>query len=110
MRKRNIKKNFWLNKEEATILKNKAKKAGKNEAEFVRCLVTGAVVKEKPDDRFYEVMRELSAIGNNLNQIARKANEKKGFIDAVRYKREAEKWDNFIIKVKREFLGKDYID
>ena len=25
--------------------------------------------KEKPDDRFYDVMRQLSAIGNNLHQI-----------------------------------------
>ena len=87
------------------MLKKKSKKAGITESELVRRLVTDVIVKEKPDDRFYEVMKEMRAIGNNLNQIARKANSEKGFIDVNRYNIEAEKWNQFILKVKKEYLG-----
>lgn len=107
MRVRSIKKNFWLNKDEASTLRKKAKKAGMNEAELVRCLVTGVELKEKPDDRFYEYLKELRAIGNNLNQIARKANSQNGFIDGARYNQEAEKWNKFILEIKREYLSRN---
>ena len=72
MRTRNIKKQVWLNREEATLLKKKAKKVGLNESELIRNFIIGFEPREKPDDRFYEVMNEMRAIGNNLNQIARK--------------------------------------
>ena len=105
MRKDNVKKNFWINERQDNLLKKKCKKAGITESELVRRLVTDVIVKEKPDDRFYEVMKEMRAIGNNLNQIARKANSEKGFIDVNRYNIEAEKWNQFILKVKKEYLG-----
>lgn len=108
MRARNIKKNFWLNREEASILKKKAKKAGLTEADFVRCLVMNVVIKEKPDERFYDVIKELRAIGNNLNQIAYKANAT-GNIDSHYYKQESEKWNDLIIKIKKEYIGREYI-
>ena len=37
-------------------------------------LLIGYEPREKPDERFYDVMRELSAIGNNINQLAHQAN------------------------------------
>ena len=40
----------------------------------IRLLLKGYEPREKPDERFYDVMRELSAIGNNINQLAAKAN------------------------------------
>ena len=52
-----------------------------SEAGLIRLLIRGYEPKEKPDDRFYDVMRELSSIGNNINQLAAKANTL-GFIDA----------------------------
>ena len=39
MRNRNIKKQVWLNREEATQLKKKAKKVGLNESELLRNLI-----------------------------------------------------------------------
>ncbi len=36
--------------------------------------------REKPDQRFYEAMHQLYAIGNNINQIVRRANSL-GFAD-----------------------------
>ncbi|MEI3402413.1 MAG: hypothetical protein V8R51_09055 [Clostridia bacterium] len=41
MRNRNIKKQVWLNREEATQLKKKAKKVGLNELELLRNLIIG---------------------------------------------------------------------
>ena len=81
MRKRNIQKIVRFNRKEAQDLAAKAKKACLSEAGLIRLLIRGYEPKEKPDDRFYDVMRELSSIGNNINQLAAKANTL-GFIDA----------------------------
>ena len=69
-------------------------------------LIKGYEPKEKPDDRFYDVMRELSAIGNNINQLAAKANTL-GFIDAPMLKNEAEKWNKFQAAVEQHYLRPD---
>ena len=103
MRKRANEKHFFFSDDELKGLKNKSKKAGLSESALVRQLVRGFAPREKPDERFYTAMREMSAIGNNLNQIARKA-AILGFIDAPYYKGEAEKWNAFRLEVKRKFL------
>ncbi len=103
MRTRNIKKQVWLNKEEATLLKKKSKKVGTNESELIRRLITDSIIKEKPDDRFYDSMKELRAIGNNLNQIARRLNYNGKFNDSF-YKEEVSKLNDFILNIKKEFL------
>lgn len=103
MRTRNIKKQIWINRDESILLKKKAKKVGLNESELLRSLIIGFEPREKPDDRFYDVMKEMAAIGNNLNQIARRANSL-NFVDYPLYKKEADKWNQFIIKIKKEFL------
>ena len=41
MRTRSIKKQVWLNREEATLLKKKAKRVGFNESELLRNLIVG---------------------------------------------------------------------
>lgn len=95
MRKRNIQKIVRFNREEAQDLAAKAKKACLSEAGLIRLLIRGYEPKEKPDDRFYDVMRELSSIGNNINQLAAKANTL-GFIDAPMLKNEAANlWNGF---------------
>ena len=68
--KRTVKKQFWFSKAEAQDLQKKAKKACLTEAALVRLLLRGYEPREKPDERFYDAMRELSAIGNNINQLA----------------------------------------
>ena len=105
---RDVKKQVWMNKLEAQSLTQKAKKAGLTEAALVRSLVSGYEPKEKPDDRFYDVMRQLSAIGNSMNQIARKANAL-GFIDAPEYERQAELQQQFQLEVRRCFILPDRV-
>ena len=106
MRKRNVDKHIWFSRAEAQELQRKAKKACLSEAGLIRLLIKGYEPKEKPDDRFYDVMRELSAIGNNINQLAAKANTL-GFIDAPLLKNEAEKWNKFQAEVERHYLRPD---
>ena len=73
MRKRNVDKHIWFDRQEAQDLQKKAKKACLTEAALIRLLIRGYEPREKPDERFYDAMRELSAIGNNINQLAIKA-------------------------------------
>lgn len=91
MSKRNIEKHILMNKAEAQDLQKKAKRACLSEGGLIRLLLKGYEPREKPDERFYDVMRELSAIGNNINQLAAKANTL-GFVDAPQLKKEAERW------------------
>ena len=74
MSKRNIEKHILMNKAEAQDLQKKAKRACLSEGGLIRLLLRGYEPREKPDERFYDVMRELSSIGNNINQIARSVN------------------------------------
>lgn len=103
MRTRNIQKIVRFNRSEAQDLQKKAKKACVSEAGLIRLLIKGYEPREMPDERFYDVMRELSAIGNNINQLAAKANAL-GFVDAPMLKREAERWHKFQADIERTFL------
>ena len=74
MMKQRIKKQFWLSPQDVRELKRKAELCGITETAVIRILLHGYEPREKPDARFYEAMRQLSAIGNNINQIARSVN------------------------------------
>lgn len=103
MKRRTVKKQFWFSRDEAQDLQKKAKKTCLTEAALVRLLVRGYEPKERPDERFYDTMRNLSAIGNNINQLAAKAHTL-GFIDVPLLKNEAERWHKFQADVERQFL------
>ncbi|MCM1215216.1 MAG: MobC family plasmid mobilization relaxosome protein [Lachnospiraceae bacterium] len=107
--RRTIEKHILLNRTEAQDLQKKAKKACLSEGALIRLLLKGYSPKEQPDERFYDVMRELSAIGNNINQLAAKANSL-GFVDAVQLSKEAERWHKFQADIEREFLRPEKSD
>lgn len=73
MRKRNIQKKIYLNEEEAVALKLKAKRCGLSEAVLLRMLILGFEPRERPDEKFYGVVRNLSGIASRLNQLAIKS-------------------------------------
>ena len=106
MRKRNIQKIVRFSRDEAQDLQKKAKKACLSEAGLIRLLLRGYEPREKPDERFYDVMRELSSIGNNINQLAVKANAL-GFVDAPQLEKEAERWHKFQADIERTYLRPD---
>ena len=80
MRNRSVQILFRLNEEEAQYLYELVKKSGRSKEAFLREMVKGYRLCEKPDPEFYKIMRELSAIGNRINQLAAKANAL-GFAD-----------------------------
>lgn len=101
--KRTIEKHILMTRAEAQALQKKAKRTCLSEAALIRLLLKGYEPREKPDERFYEVMRELSAIGNNIHQLSAKANAL-NFIDALALKKEAQRWHKFQADVERVFL------
>lgn len=103
MKRRTVKKQFWFSRDEAQDLQKKAKKTCLTEAALVRLLVRGYEPKERPDERFYDVMRQLSSIGNNINQLAAQANSL-SFVDAQKLQKESERWHKFQADVERQFL------
>ena len=103
MNKRKIKKQFWFNNEEERKIKKLAKETKLTEADVIRNLIMETELKEKPDDEFYKVMKVLYGIGNNLNQLTRRANIN-GFIDELEYKKEKMKLDQFIDDIYKKYL------
>lgn len=100
---------MFLTEEEAQDLRDKAKKAGLSEAGLIRLLLKGYRPREKPDERFYAAMRELSAIGNRINQIAIKANAL-GFIDSRGLKKELSELQQLRRDLQQEFLQPEKSD
>lgn len=100
---RNHKITVRLNEREFILLKTNVKKAGLSQEGYIRHLICGRTPREKPDDRFYVVMRQLAGLGNNCHQLLKKANSL-GFIDTPLLKSEAEKWTAFRLEMQRRYL------
>ena len=78
MRTRNRHVSVWLTDKEHAHLKEQARRAGLGIDPFVRTLIAGVQLRPRPPDTYAALLRELSAIGNNVNQIAYWANATKG--------------------------------
>ena len=94
MRKRSRHVSVWMNEAEYRHLKRQAEIAGMGTDPFIRSLVAGTQLRPRPPDQYASLLRELSAIGNNINQIAYWANARKGIheaeiVDAVLLARKA---------------------
>lgn len=103
MRKRNVQILFRLNDEEAAYLYGLVEKSGRSKEALLRSMLMGYRLCEKPDSEFYQIMRELSAIGNRINQLAAKANAL-DFIDTPMLRDEARKWHDFQLDVRKKYL------
>ncbi len=65
---------LWLDKDELAHLKRQCELSGLTANAYLRKLLLGEAVRPRPPDEYAALLRELSALGNNLNQLARKAN------------------------------------
>ena len=63
-----------LNAAEYAHLCQQAEAAGLKKEPFVRTLIMGVNLYPRPPDEYAEIRRQLAAIGNNINQIARAVN------------------------------------
>jgi hypothetical protein len=89
MRRRAIRIQVWVNKDENAKLQASAKKSGLSQEGYIRSLINGYVPKAMPPTDYFAMMRELHAIGNNLNQLAAKAHST-GHLDRVSFQEEAD--------------------
>ena len=90
MSKRNVEIKVRLSRKEAETLNKRVKKSGISREAYIRHLIEGSVPREAPPPDYYAMMREIYAIGKNLNQIAQKAHVLK-VMDAQRYDAEVRK-------------------
>lgn len=82
MERRTRKATVRLTEEELARLKEAARRAGWSQEAYLRALIGGIDPRPKPPPDYLAMTRELHAIGNNLNQIARKAHAL-GTVDAA---------------------------
>lgn len=85
MERRTRKATVRLTEEELARLKEAARRAGWSQEAYLRALIGGIDPRPKPPPDYLAMTRELHAIGNNLNQIARKAHAL-GTVDAACYR------------------------
>lgn len=77
MRKRMIEISVRLNEEEYIHLKRQSEITGLKMEPLVRQLILGRDVKPHPPENMAALLRQMSAMGNNINQIAKVANSSK---------------------------------
>jgi len=103
MQKRTIQILFRLNEREADHLYDLVEKSGHSREAFLRAIIEGYQLCEKPDPEFYKAMREISTIGNNVNQLAAKANTL-GFTDVQMFTDEVKNLQQLQLDIRKQFL------
>ena len=78
MRKRTHHISLWLSENEYQHLQAQIRITGLGTSSLLRQLIAGAKLRPRPPDAYGALLRELSAIGNNINQIAHTANAQRG--------------------------------
>lgn len=63
-----------LNAAEYAHLRRQAEATGLKMEPLIRQLIMGVTLRPRPPDEYAALLRELSAIGNNANQLAHQAN------------------------------------
>ena len=98
MRKRNVHIQFWLDEKEAKAFNHRVKLSRLSREAYLRHLINGYIPREAPPPDYFSMMRELYRIGNNLNQIARKAHVL-GVIDVQRCDNAVNEIENAVFKI-----------
>ena len=75
MKRNNVKQiTIRLTADEYAHVKQLSKSSGLKMEPAIRALVMGVNLSPRPPDEYAEIRRQLAAIGNNINQIARAVN------------------------------------
>lgn len=72
--KKGYKITIKMAKDEYASLKTKSLEAGINQSEYIRQCIQASIVKECITPELMNLIRQLSGMANNINQIAHKAN------------------------------------
>ena len=74
MTKRPIKITVRLSQAEAARLNALASECGSKKEPLIRNLIMGVEIKPRPTEKQLRLVREISGIANNINQITKRAN------------------------------------
>ena len=74
MRVRTFHVNVFLDKNELSHLEKICKESGLGKSKVIRNLIMGVEIKPQPTEKQLRLVREISGIANNINQITRLAN------------------------------------
>ena len=88
---------FRLNQIEIEDLKCSVEKSGLSREAYLRAMIKGRPITERPSMDLVDVLRNLQQINNNMNQIATKANSL-NFVDTAAY------WEN--VDLVKATIGK----
>ena len=100
LRKRTISILFRLNEQENQFFREQVAMSGYSAQEYMWRLIENQTIKPRPAGEMAEIRRELSAIGNNVNQVARKVNST-GQVSAEDFQKVARSLDEVWHLVKR---------
>lgn len=98
MNNRTIEIKVRLNQREADILNEKVKKSSLSREAYLRQLIGGLIPQDAPPPDYYAMMKELYRIGNNLNQIAKKA-QTLNMIDVPLYKKAVDEFETAVKQI-----------
>lgn len=74
MKDSKIKMTVRLTEREHKHLQRQAANAGLKMEPFIRKLIMDTDIQPRPPDNIAQLIREINAVGNNINQIAKKVN------------------------------------
>ena len=98
MNNRTIEIKVRLNQKEADTLNERVKKSCLSREAYLRQLINGLVPQDAPPPDYYTMMKELYRIGNNLNQIAKKA-QTLNMIDVPLYKKAVDEFETAVKQI-----------
>ena len=99
MRMRGRRIELRLSDSEYAEIKKQAEQAGMKRTQLIRQLIMGHEIRAKPAEDYLKLVREINAIGNNINQIAHIANTQK-YVDKEQIKYIVEYLDDIMDKVR----------
>lgn len=76
--------------------------------EYIRLILNGITPMPALPIDYHKMMDELNAIGNNLNQLARKANTIHA-VNAIEFKEFAKTFDKVILDIMNECMIKKWV-
>jgi hypothetical protein len=109
LRRRQLKMYFWINDAERDFIQTESEKTKLSREGFMRARILGEAIPPPEHPDLSKLIRELNAIGNNINQLAVKANVGKPVAKAelLLAKKAFEDMERKVLEVVRFGTNKD---